>query len=449
MAVRATQEDVLEAISNRDYAAAQAELKEWNEADIAALLEDMSKVDSLKVFRLLPKDMAADVFSFLPIQKQQEMIASLTDEETDQIIENMYADDAADLLEEMPSNVVKRILSAASPQTRDSINQLLRYPKDSAGAIMTVEYVTLRETYTVVQALEKIRRSENKNEDVNDYYVLNSTRELMGSVTLQEMVFHELDSELKEIMEDNPISVYADDNQESVAQAFQKYNVNVMPVVDSESRMVGIITADDIMDVIEEEATEDMTKMAAVTPDTKPYSQTTVLDEIKRRIPWLLLLMLSATFTGAIITAFENKLAASLVLAAFMPMLMDTGGNAGGQASTMVIRALSLNEIQFRDFFRVVWKEFRVALCCGIILAIVNFAKMMLIDRTTVMVGFVVCLTMIVTVICAKLIGSILPILARRVGLDPAVMANPVITTIVDAVSLFVYFEFATWMLNL
>ncbi len=446
--MRLSQEEILKLISQKKYAGAQAELSEWNDADIAAFMEDVSKVESLKIFRILPKNMAADVFSDLPLQTQQALINSLTDEETDQIIEDMYADDAADLLEEMPSNVVKRILAAANQKTRNDINQLLQYPKGSAGAIMTVEYVSCKEDWTVAQAMQRIRHIEDRNENVNVCYILTSTRKLAGTVSLRDLVFHEQEERLTGFMEDRPISVYASDDQEVVAQAFQKYDFEIMPVVDSEDRMLGIITADDIMDVIEEEATEDITKMAAVTPETKPYTQTTVFEEVRRRAPWLLLLMLSATFTEAIINHFDTTLTSSIVLAAFMPMLMDTGGNAGGQASTMIIRALSLNEIKFKDYFRVIWKEFRVAFCCGVLLAAANFIKMMLIDQVSPLVGAVVCLTLIVTVICAKLIGATLPILANRIGVDPAVMANPLITTIVDTVSLLVYFEFATLMLR-
>ncbi len=443
------EQTVLDLISEKKYADVRSELVEWNEADVAALLENIPNVDALKIFRLLPKDMAAEVFSFLPLNTQQQLIESMTDEETDLIIEKMYADDAADLLEEMPANVVNRILSAASSDTRRNINNLLQYPEGSAGAIMTVEYVSLKEDFTVEQALSAIRSTEDKNRNVNVCYVTTSTRELVGTVSLKTLVFHEPEEYLKDIMEDHPICVLSGDDQEEVAQTFQKYDFSVMPVVDSEGRMIGIITSDDIMDVIEEEATEDITKMAAILPENKPYSQTTVFEEVKRRSPWLLLLMLSATFTGAIITYFEDKLAQSLVLAAFMPMLMDTGGNAGGQASTMIIRALSLNEIKVKDWFKVIWKEFRIALSCGVILAATNFVKMMIVDRTTMMVAAVVCLALIVTVICAKIIGCILPLIANRIGLDPAVMANPIITTIVDAVSLLVYFRFAVLMLGL
>ncbi len=448
--MRLSQDEILEFISQKKYAEAQAELSEWNDSDVAAFMEDVPRAESLKIFRILPKDMAADVFSKLPLQTQQDLITSLTDEEMDRIVEDMYADDAADLLEEIPSNVVKRILAAANPKTRNDINQLLQYPRGSAGAIMTVEYVSFKENWTVEQALQRIRHMQDRNENVNVCYVLTATRKLVGTVSLRDLVFHEQGDPLAGFMEDRPISARSGDDQETVAQMFQKYDFEIMPVVDSEDRMLGIITSDDIMDVIQEEATEDITKMAAVTPENKPYPQTTVLDEIKRRVPWLLLLlMLSATFTGAIITHFEDALSRSIVLTAFMPMLMDTGGNAGGQASTMIIRALSLNEIKFRDYFKVIWKEFRVAFCCGVILAGANFVKMMLVDRVTPLVGAVVCITLVVTVVCAKFIGATLPILANRIGLDPAVMANPLITTITDTVSLLVYFEIATAMLGL
>ncbi len=443
------EEELLQMIAQKKYAAAKTELMEWNEADVAALMEDIPDKDALQMFRLLPKDMAADVFAFLPIPTQQEMIASLTDEETNHIIENMYADDAADLLEEMPANVVTRILAAARKTTRTEINRLLQYPDGSAGAIMTVEYISLKEDWTVDMCLKQIRRIGDKSESSNVCYVLSTTRKLTGTVTLKELIFHDSETQVQEFMEDRPIAVHANDDQEEVSQIFQKYDFSMMPVVDSENRMVGIITADDIMDVIEQEATEDMTKMAAVTPQNKLYVNTTVLEEVRRRAPWLLLLMISATFSGAIITFFEDQLAASLVLAAFIPMLMDTGGNAGGQSSTMIIRALSLNEFQFKESFRIVWKEFRIALLCGIILAAVNYVKMMLLDRTGAMVALVVCITLIVTVIFAKLLGAILPIMANRIGMDPAVMANPIITTIVDAISLLIYFRFAVALLGL
>ncbi len=436
-------------IAEGSYVAAKAELAEWNEADTAAFLEKLPKEEMLKVFRLLPKDAAADVFAFLPIEKQQSMIESLTDQETTHIIENMYSDDAADLLDEMPSNVVKRILAAASEETRKDINHLLQYAEDSAGSLMTVEYVSLGEEWTVEQAMERIRQTGKQSETINVCYVLTSTRELVGTVSLRDLIFHEPDVPLKEFMEDRPIAVFTSDDQEDVAKIFQKYDFTVMPVVDSENRMLGIITVDDIVDIIEQEATEDMTKMAAILPTKKPYNKIGVFEEVRTRAPWLLLLMLSATFTGAIITSFEDKLASSIALAAYMPMLMDTGGNAGGQSSTMIIRALSLGEVKLNDFFRVLWKEIRVAACCGLILAVTNFFKMMLLDHASTLVAVVVCLTLVVTVICAKMVGSILPLAANRIGVDPAVMANPIITTIVDAISLMVYFRVAVWLMGI
>ncbi|MCD7736100.1 MAG: magnesium transporter [Lachnospiraceae bacterium] len=442
-------DNILGLIENRQYAKVRAEVAEWNEADVADLLEELPEEEALKVFRLLPKDMAAEVFSFLPIEMEHQIITSLSEREAYNIIENLYADDAADLLEEMPANVVKRILANASVETRHDINQLLQYPEDSAGSLMTVEYTALKEEWTVEQAIEDIRRHGMKNETINTCYVLTNSRKLVGIVSLRELLLNDPSANLKDIMEDRPITVHTKDDQEEVARDFQKYDFTVMPVVDSENRLVGIITVDDIVDIIEQEATEDMEKMAAIVPSDKPYMKTSVIELVKKRIPWLLLLMISATFTGMIITSFEEKLAACVALTAYIPMLMDTGGNAGGQASVSIIRGISLNEIEFEDIFRVIWKEIRVALCCGLILAAANFVKLLVVDRVELSVDLVICLTLVVTVFCAKFVGCTLPILAKKIGFDPAVMASPFITTIVDAISLAVYFNFATLILGL
>ncbi|MCD8120314.1 MAG: magnesium transporter [Lachnospiraceae bacterium] len=442
-------EHILELIEEKKYASIRAEIAEWNEADIAELLDELPGAEATKIFRLLPKDMAADVFSFLPIETEQQMISTLTDRETRNIIENLYADDAADLLEEMPANVVKKILANASAETRNDINHLLQYKEDSAGSLMTIEYTALKEEWTVAQAMEEIRRTGMENETINICYVLTDSRELVGIVSLRDLILSDPDAALKDVMEDRPITVKTSDDQEEVAQDFQKYDFTAMPVVDSENRMVGIITVDDIVDIMEEEATEDMEKMAAIVPTDKPYMKLGVFELVKKRIPWLLLLMISATFTGMIITSFEEKLARYVVLTAYIPMLMDTGGNSGSQASVMIIRGLSLNEIEFKDTLRVIWKEMRVAVCCGAILAVANFVKLMLFDRLTVVVAATICCTLVVTVFCAKLVGCTLPILAKKLGFDPAVMASPFITTIVDAISLLVYFRFATVFLGL
>ncbi|MBE5922688.1 MAG: magnesium transporter [Lachnospiraceae bacterium] len=442
-------EKILELIEEKKFASVRQEISEWNEADIADLLEELPEEEQVKIFRLLPKDMAADVFSFLSIETEQNIITSLTDRETNNIIENLYADDAADLLEEMPANVVRRILANASPETRRDINHLLQYPEDSAGSLMTVEYTALKEEWSAAQALAEIRKNGINNETINICYVLASSRKLVGIVSLRDLLFSEPDALVKEFMEDRPITVSTLDDQEQVAQNFQKYGFTVMPVVDSENRLVGIITVDDIVEIIEQEATEDMEKMAAIVPTDKPYMKTGVFETMRKRVPWLLLLMISATFTGMIITSFELKLAQCVVLTAYIPMLMDTGGNAGGQASVTIIRGLSLNEIEYRDVIKVIWKEIRVAFLCGVILAGANFVKMLLLDRLQLMVALVICLTLVVTVFFAKLVGCTLPILAKRIGFDPAVMASPFITTIVDAISLVVYFQFATYLLGL
>ncbi len=437
-------DDVLEALAQKQYTSLKENLKESNVADVAELLDQLPRVESLEIFRLLPKDMAADVFSYLGMDTQQKIIESLSDKDSAAIIDLLYADDAADLLEEMPSNIAKRILEKTSDETKEYVDKLLKYPKESAGSLMTVEYVTLRESMTIIQAIEHIRLTGADNETINVCYVLTQTRELVGVISLREIIMSPLDAIVRDVMEKNPITVFTMDDQEDVAEVFQKYDYSTLPVVDLEGHMVGIITVDDIIDVMEQEATEDMQKMAAVIPDNKPYTSSGVFEQVRKRIPWLLLLMLSATFTGAIITSFEDKLAACIILTAYIPMLMDSGGNAGGQSCTTIIRALSLGEIKLKDTFYVIWKEIRIAVCCGVIMACINFVKMQIIDRVTVMVALVVSITLIVAIVCAKIVGSVLPMLAKTIGIDPAVMANPVITTIVDAISLLVYFNIAT-----
>ncbi len=438
-----------ELIEQKQYAEFRKEVVELNEADIASILEGLSQQEQVKVFRILPKSIAADVFSYLPIELEQTIITSLSEREASGIIENLYSDDAADLMEEMPANVVKRILENTSPETRRDINHLLQYPEDSAGSIMTVEFVDLKENTTVDQALLRIRRIGVDKENIENCYVLDQARCLIGTVTLRKLILSDPGELISDIMNEYVIKVKTLTDQEEVARTFKKYDFTSMPVVDSENRLVGIVTIDDIVDIIEQEATEDIEKMAAITPTDKSYMRTGVFETWKKRIPWLLLLMISATFTGSIITGFEDALAAQVVLTAFIPMLMDTGGNAGGQASVTIIRGLSLDEIEYRDVFRIIWKEFRVALCCGVTLACANFVKLMLIDRVEVAVALVVCLTLVVVVLIAKIVGCTLPILAKRIGFDPAVMASPFITTIVDALSLLVYFRMATMLLHL
>lgn len=442
-------EELRELLENKQYTGLRQFLSELNEADIAVLMEELEEESLLKVYRILPKDLAADVFSYLEVENQQMIISSLSDMEAANVIDNLMADDAVDLLEEMPANVVDKLLANAKPDTRRAINQLLGYPEDSAGSIMTVEYVSLKESLTVTQAIEHIRKVGLDSETINICYVLDAQRKLVGTVGLRYLLLSEGDEIIGDFMHENVISINTHMDQEQVAAQFKKYDFTAMPVVDNENRMVGIITVDDIVDIMEEETTEDMEKMAAILPSDKPYMRTSVWETYKKRIPWLLLLMISATFTGAIISSFEDALKVYAALMAFIPMLMDTGGNAGGQASVTVIRGLSLGEIEYRDIPRVVWKEIRVAVLCGFSLAVANFAKLMLFDRVGVMVAMTVCLTIVSAVLVAMLVGCLLPIGAKRLGFDPAVMASPFITTIVDALSLLVYFGFATAILGI
>ncbi len=440
-----------EYIEHKQYAKIRSEIVEMNEADIADMMEELELPGSelIKVFRMLPKAIAADVFSFLPIEVEQEIITSLTDREAATIIENLYADDATDLIDEMPANVVKRLLAQTTPETRQAINHLLQYPEDSAGSIMTVEFVDLKESYTVEQAIERIRRVGIDKETINTCYVTNQYRKIRGTISLRMLLLSRSGARIGDLMEENVITINTLMDQEEVARQFQKYDFDAMPVVDSENRLVGIITVDDVMDIIEQEATEDIEMMAAITPTDKPYTKTSVIETFKKRIPWLLFLMISATFTGAIIQGYQNALASYAVLTMYIPMFMDTGGNAGGQASVTIIRSISLGEVEFSDILKVVWKEMRVAVLCGITLAVVNFAKLMLFDHVGMQVAFIVCLTMVITVMVAKVVGCMLPMLAKQIGFDPAVMASPFITTIVDAVSLVIYFQIATRMLGI
>ena len=442
-------EEIRELIENRQYTRLRQELAEQQEADVAAALEELPGEEMIKVFRILPKTMAADVFAYLSIETEQMIITALTDREAANIINNLMADDATDLMEEMPAGVVKKLLANANAETRRDINHLLRYPEESAGSIMTVEFVDLKVNLTVEQAIERIRKTGIDKETINICYVLDTERHLIGTVSLRYLLLRKADEVIGDFMNDNIISVNTMTDQEEVAQIFSKYDFTAMPVVDNENRLVGIITIDDVVDIMQEEATEDIEKMAAIIPTDKPYMKTGVFETWKKRIPWLLLLMISATVTGKIITHYEDALGTYIVLTAFIPMLMDTGGNAGGQASVTIIRGLSLNEIEFGDMFRVIWKEIRVAALCGITLAAANFVKILLIDHVSVSVALVVCLTLVLAVLFAKIVGCTLPMFAQKVGFDPAVMASPFITTIVDALSLAIYFTIATQLLNI
>ena len=446
---------LLKMLEEKKYAALRDILLVMNPSDIAELFLQVQEESIPLMFRLLPKELAAESFVEMDPDMQELLIRSFSDNELKQIVDELYVDDAADLVEEMPANVVKRILKQADPEMRRSINQILRYPENSAGSWMTTEYVSLRPDMTVGEAILRIRRQGVDKETIYTCYVTRD-RVLVGIVTVKELLLAENDEILiKDIMSTNLISVSTHTDQEEVARMFSHYNFLALPVVDGENRMVGIVTFDDAMDVMEEETTEDMELMGGMTPSEKSYLKSSAFDLFKNRIPWLMLLMVSATFTGLIITAFEGALAAQVALTAFIPMLMGTGGNSGAQSSVTVIRALSLDELTFADVGKVLWKELRTALLCGIVLAVVCFVKIWLVDRMlfgntqiTLLVDLVVCLALCVTVVAAKVVGCLLPIGAKAIKLDPAVMASPFISTIVDALSLLVYFLFAKMLLG-
>ena len=448
---------LLKMLDEKKYASLRDILVTMNPSDVAGLFDGLEEKQIPVMFRLLPKEQAAETFVEMEPEAQQLLIQGFSDNELREVLDELYVDDAADLVEEMPANVVRRILTQADPEMRSSINQILRYPENSAGALMTMEYVSLRLDMTVEESILRIRRQGVDKETIYTCYVLSADRTLQGIVTVKDLLLAESDdTEIKEIMTENVISVTTQDDQEEVAKMFSKYNFLALPVVDTEKRMVGIVTFDDAMDVMEEEATEDMEIMAAMTPSEKSYLKSTPFDLYKHRIPWLMLLMVSATFTGMIISSFESALALLPALTAFIPMLMDTGGNCGSQSSVTVIRALSLDELALSDVFTVLWKEVRTAVLCGISLAAVCFLKVLLVDRLlmhnesiSLSVDLVICLALGVTVVMAKMVGCTLPLLAKRLGFDPAVMASPFITTIVDALSLLVYFLFAKTILGL
>ena len=444
-------EEIQSLCEKREFSKLKNLLSEMNSADIASVLDEVSANQRLLMFRLLAKEEAAETFVELDSDNQQALIHAFSDSELKEVLDELYLDDAVDVVEEMPATVVKRILKNADSEMRESINALLKYPEDSAGSIMTPEFVDLKKDMTVEDAFKRIRRTGIDKETIYTCYVCDSSRKLIGVTTVKELLLHDYDDVISDFMETNIISLNTLDDQELATQLFDKYNFLALPVVDMEGRLVGIITVDDAIDVIQEENTEDIQKMNAMLPTEKTYLKTSVFETWKSRFPWLLLLMISATFTGSIITGFEDKLATMTVLTAFIPMLMDTGGNSGGQASVTVIRAMSLGEVTFRDFFKVVWKEIRVGLVCGLSLAAANFIKIWLVDHLimhnddiTLIVDLAICLTLVVEIIFAKFIGCTLPMIAKKVGFDPAVMSSPFITTVVDAVSLLVYFGIAT-----
>lgn len=442
-------EVVMELLENRKFAELRELLDEANPIDVAQLLGEVPEEKLLLLYRMLPKEDAADIFAEMEHDEQETLIKAFNDREIREVIEEMNIDDAVDLVEEMPAIVVNKILRHAAPETRKEINELLKYPEDSAGSVMTTEYMALKSDMTVADSFERIRRTADEKEDIYTCYVIDPSRKLQGTVSLKEMFLVPKDTLIGDLMETNIISANTLDDQEKVAKDMAKYNLTTIPIVDQENRLVGIVTVDDAIDVIQEENTEDIEMMAAITPTDKPYISTGFFETYKKRIPWLLLLMISATFTGAIITRYENALGKYVILTAYIPMLMDTGGNAGSQASVSIIRGLSLDEIEFGDIFRIQGKELLVAFLCGFTLAVANFVKLLIFDKVEVVIAAVVCMTLLLTVAVAKLVGCTLPILAKRVGFDPAVMASPFITTIVDAISLIIYFQLASHILGL
>lgn len=435
-------------IENRDFTGIKDLLKDIEPMDISLVLQEFPEKIAI-LFRLLPKDLAAEVFVEMDSDSQEVLLSSFTDTELKEVMDEIYIDDTVDIIEEMPANVVKRILFNTDAETRKIINDILNYPDDSAGSIMTTEYVNLDEDITVEDALKRIRRTGIDKETIYTCYVTSPNRRLLGYVTAKQLLLADEEMIISEIMDTNIIFAHTHEDKEVVAKEMSKYDLLALPVVDKENRLVGIVTVDDAIDVIEEEATEDIEKMAAMLPSDKPYLATSVFEIWKQRIPWLLLLMFTATFTSQIITSFEGKLSA--ILTAFIPMLMGSGGNAGGQTSVTIIRGLALEEIRLKDIFKIIFKELRVSIFCGGVLSIATFVKLILIDKLllgndgiTLTVALTVSLTILLVIIVAKLVGCILPVLAKRIGLDPAVMASPFITTIVDAISLLIYFGIAT-----
>lgn len=436
-------------LENKQYSAFMREIDEMNAVDLADFLSSLPSEHLPKVFRMLKKDTAAEVFAELDSDLQEELIQGMSDKEISKVMDELFIDDAVDMLEELPASMVQRILKSTSSELRGEINRFLRYPEDSVGSIMTSEVVSIRSNMTVEEAVAYIRRTGIDKETVYVIYVTDPSKILLGTVELRDLLFSSPEDRISEIMDTATLSALTTDDREEAVSLISKYDLLALPVVDSENRLVGIVTVDDAVDVINEEATEDIEKMAAITPTDKPYLKTGVFATWLTRIPWLLLLMISATFTGTIITHYESALGQMVILTAFIPLLMDTGGNAGGQASVTVIRGLSLGELRMGNILSILWKEFRVSLLCGITLAAVVFGKAMLFDRTSALTAAVIALTVLATVILAKLVGCSLPILAKRLGFDPAVMASPFITTIVDALALLIYFGFATLLLGL
>ncbi len=436
-------------LNAKEYKELKLELERAKVADIAEFLDDLEEIYSLLVFRLLPKEIAADVFSYLSIEKQAEISDLVNEEELCAILNDLYFDDKLDLLEEMPANVVKKILKNTTDIERSLINQFFMYPENSAGSIMTIEYVDLNKEMLIEDALERIRKTAPDKETIYTCYVVDSERHLEGTISLKDILLAHKVKRIEDIMQKEPIFAATNDDQEYVADIFKKYDFLALPIVDNEKRLVGIVTIDDIVDVIEQENTEDFYKMAAVEPTDQDYIHAGVFTLARKRIVWLLVLMISATFTGYIIRSFEDTLQSVVVLAAFIPMLMDTGGNAGAQASTLVIRSIVLGEVVLKDVFKIVWKEFRISSIVGVVLAVLNFLRIYFLEGYPFPIALTVAVTLVFTVIIAKVTGGILPLAAKKLKLDPAIMASPLITTIVDAIALIIYFYFAIWFIGI
>ncbi|MGI6563797.1 MAG: magnesium transporter [Clostridia bacterium] len=440
---------ILDLINRNKYAEVRNMLIEMNVVDIAQIVEEIDKDKLLILFRILPKEMAAGVFSYIPSELQEFIVESITDKEIKNIIDTLFLDDAVDFLEEMPANVVKRVLRNTDPETRKLINQFLNYPEDSVGSIMTIEFVDLKKEMTVREAIQHVKETGVDKETIDNCYVLDNNRILEGVISIRKLILSDDNEKLEDIMETDIKSANTHDHREVLVSLFKKYDLLSLPVTDNEYRLVGIVTVDDVVDIMDQEATEDFQLMAAMQPSEKEYLKTGVLELAKNRIFWLLILMISATFTGSIISKYEDALQAVVILASFIPMIMDTGGNSGAQSSTMIIRGLALGEVKPNDILKVIWKELRVGILVGIVLSSVNFIRLLVLVKVDTFIALTVSITLMLTVVVAKLVGGTLPLAAKKVKLDPAIMASPLITTIVDAVALLLYFRFATILLGI
>ena len=442
-------EEIVELLEQNKLAELKEILINENPIDIADVFEDFPKEKYLIIFKLLPKDFSSEVFSYLSPEKQQEVIENITDDEIKFIVEDMYLDDTVDFIEEMPANIVDKILKNTSSDKRKLINQMLKYPENSAGSVMTVEYISFKDNYTVKQAIEYYRKVAIDKEETDICFVTDTKKKLVGIISLKTLILSKDDSYIQDEMDTNFVNVLTLDDQEEIAALFRKYDLTTMPVVDHEDRLVGVITVDDIVDVIDQENTEDIQKMAAMNPSDEEYLKESVISLAKHRILWLLVLMISATFTGLVIKKYEDILQSAVYLATFIPMLMDTGGNAGSQSATLVIRGIALEEIEFSDIFRVIWKELRVSILVGFILSAVNFIRIYYFTRSGLETSLVVAISMFLTVIMAKVVGGVLPLVAKSLKIDPAIMASPLITTIVDTAALIIFFKLSVIFLHI